>query len=296
MQKTIKRILITGGSGFIGKNLIDHIAKGYELVCIIKNRSYKRKDIKIIYCDVTDDDCVRQAMSNVNAVVHIAAILDPFNKNILKVNVDSTRLLVDIAKTANVKRFIFISTENVLYNFDDAYTITKRTAEKIVKTFKNYLILRPTLVYGRYDKRYVKKIVDIAKKYRIVPVPGEGKTLLQPVYVEDVIKCIENGLRYNVKGEYIVAGPSKITYDDFVGMILETLNIKKRIVHIPLSLFKLFDCLNRKVLKTQIMPIQVKSLETDKVYDIKKTIRALRYKPTSFKAGIKKTIKFLNLL
>lgn len=291
MKKKLKRILVTGATGFLGKNLVARLAEKFDVVCIVRDRSYKRGGIKIIYGDITES-CISRAMKNVDMVVHTAAILNPFDKNVVKVNVDSTRLLVDAAKGNNVKKFIFISTENVLHNFDDAYSSTKRAAENIVKTFRNYLILRPTTIYGKYENRFVKKIVNFAKKYKIVPVPGNGKKLFQPVYVEDVVKCIENGIRYDVKGVYIVAGPSKITYDDFINMLLEELGEKKPIVHVPLGMLKFVDFVNKLLRNPKLMAFQVKSLEIDKVYDIKNSMKALRYKPTPVKAAIRETIKF----
>jgi len=297
MRKTIKRLLITGGTGFIGRNLIEKLAKKYELVCIIKDLSYKRDDIKIIHGDILDDSSVKAAVMGVDAVVHLAAILDSSDKNIEKVNVGATHLLVDSAKKAGVKKFVFISTENVFYDdFDDAYSKTKRLAEKIVKhAFKNYLILRPTVVYGRHDKRYVGSLVEVAKRYKVLPIPGDGKRLFQPVYVDDIIKCIENGLKYDVKGKYVVAGPSKISYNDFTRALLEQLGVKARVLHIPLRMLKAAKLLS-KVMKTRMSRFQIKSLETDKAYDIEASIRALKYKPTPLKAGLKKTLKFFKPL
>ena len=296
MRKTIKRLLITGGAGFIGRNLIERLAKKYELVCIIKDRSYKRDDVKIINGNIVDSSSVKSAMAGIDAVVHLAAILDSSDENIEKVNVDATQLLVDAAKNAGVRKFVFISTENVFYDFDDAYSATKRLAEKIVKrAFKNYLILRPTVVYGRYDKRYVGGLVEIAKRYKVLPIPGDGKRLFQPVYVDDIIKCIENGLKYDVKGEYVVAGPSKISYNDFTHMLLEQLGIKVKILYIPLRMLKIAKLMS-KVVKNRMDKFQIKSLETDKVYDIKTSIRALKYKPTSLKTGLRKTLKFFKPL
>ena len=294
MEKTIKRVLITGANGFIGKNVVDGLVGKYELVCIVKDRSYRRDGVKIIYGDVTDENVIKQAVKGVDAVIHLAAILNPFDKNIGKVNVGSTRMLVGAAKSSGVKKFIFTSTENVLYNFDDAYTGTKRSAERIVKTFINHLILRPTLVYGKYNEKYVQRLANIAEKYKAVPIPGGGNKLFQPVYVEDVVKCIENGLKYDVKGEYIVAGPSKINYNEFVDGILKELDVKSKVIHIPLGALKLVDYVNKTFLRIpKIRIFQVKSLEIDKTYDIRKSVKALRYRPTPFNIGIRKTVKLL---
>jgi len=297
MQKTIKKLLITGGSGFIGKNLVDRLAKKYEILCVVKDPSYNKSGIKIIHGDITDANFIRCAMDKIDVVVHLAAIIDTSDENIVKINVDYTRLLVEVAKASKVRKFIFISTENVLYDFKDAYSSTKRIAEKIVKeSFKNYLILRPTVVYGRYEKRYVKKLVDISKKYKVLPVPGDGKKLFQPVYVDDVVKCIENGIKYDIRGEYIVAGPSKISYDYFTKMVLKLAGIKCVVFHIPTLMLKVANYWNTKVFKIGIPGFQVKSLEIDKVYDISKSTKVLKYNPTPLNVGMKKTFKFLKSL
>ena len=137
--------------------------------------------------------------------------------------------------------------------------------------------------------------MEIAKRYKVLPIPGDGKRLFQPVYVDDIIKCIENGLKYDVKGEYVVAGPSKISYNDFTHMLLEQLGIKVKILYIPLRMLKIAKLMS-KVVKNRMDKFQIKSLETDKVYDIKTSIRALKYKPTSLKTGLRKTLKFFKPL
>jgi NADH dehydrogenase len=292
-MQEIRKVLVTGADGFIGKNLVAQLKKNYELICIIKNPSYNVRGIKIIYGDVTDENVVKQAIKNVDAIVHLAAIINPFDKNIGKVNVGSTRLLISSARNSNVKKFVFISTENVLYDFHDAYSEIKRTAEQIVKMFETHLILRPTLVYGKYDRRYLERIIDIAERNKIVPVPGNGKKLFQPICVDDVVKYIENGLKYDVKGEYVLAGPSKINYDYFIQSVLRELDLKRKIIHIPIGPLKFAYNANRILKIPQITIFQPKSLEIDKTYDIKKTVKNLHHKPLSFDVGIRKTIKLL---
>jgi nucleoside-diphosphate-sugar epimerase len=294
MRKAIKRVLITGASGFIGKNVVDGLVDKDEIVCIVKNRSYRRGGVKIIYGDVTDENVIKNAVKSIDAIVHLAAILNPLDRDIGKVNVGATRLLVSAAKDAGVEKFVFVSTENVLYDFDDSYSVTKRSAERIVMTFRNHLILRPTLVYGKYDEKYVKRIVDIIDKYKFVPIPGSGKKLFQPVYIEDVVKCIGNSLKYDVRGEYVVAGPSKINYDELVVGILKELGTKRKLIHIPLSVLKMVDYVNKNFIRMSRLRIfQLKSLEIDKIYDISNTVKALRYRPTPFNVGIRKTVKLL---
>lgn len=292
-MQEIRKVLITGGNGFIGTNLVAQLKKNYQVVCIIKNPSYRINGAKIIYGDVADEDVVSQSVKGVDAIVHLAAIIDPFNKDIGKVNVGATRLLVNSAKNFGVKKFIFISTENVLYDFHDAYSETKRTAERIVKTFENHLILRPTLVYGRHDKRYLERIVDIAERQKFVPIPGDGKKLFQPIYVDDVISYIENGLKYNVEGEYVLAGQSKINYDYFIQSILRELDVKRRVVHIPIGPLKFVYNVNKVLRMPQIKIFQPKSLEIDKVYSIAKTVKNLHHKPLTFDVGIRKAVKLL---
>lgn len=268
-------ILITGAKGFIGSKLVSYLPS---------------KNIKIFEGDITNQKDVSKAVKGAEKIVHLAAVINPNNKNIFKTNVLGTKILIDEAKKNKVKKFIYISTENVLSKKLDSYSSSKLEAEKIVRTFENYVILRSTAVYGPGDKKYTEKIINIIKKLPVIPLFGNGK--FQPLYVEDLIKCISESLdNPRIKGNYLIAGPSSLSFKEFINHIQKILETKKPVIKIPSFLIVPFVSIYQKLSRNPFITFsQLNNLNQDRIYNISEVISAFNYKPTDIIFGLKKSI------
>lgn len=228
-----KKILITGCGGFVGLNLVRQLdIKKYRITCV----SRKIDDKNAVSC--YDKKSIKEAIKSSDVVIHLAAITNPFDRDIWKINVDYTRFLVGEAKKYN-KRFVYISTQNVLFGKDN-YSNTKRKAEDMVKTLKDFVILRPAVVYGKEGGRYIERLVKIVKNCPVVPIIGDGRNMLQPVYLGDLVKIIENCINSKVRGIFLVAGQSAVTYNELVDLIIKKLKVKRLKIHVPVFIIKPF--------------------------------------------------------
>lgn len=266
----VKKILITGCSGYLSRNLIDYLKnKRYRIVCI------DREDDINLY----DHDKVRNAIKDSDVIIHLASIINPYNKNIWKTNVDYTKLLVSEARKFN-KKFIYISTQNVLFG-NDNYSKSKREAEKIVKTLKNYVILRPTIIYGKGENKYIGKLINLIKKSFFIPIIGNGDYKLQPIYVLDLVKIIESCINKNTKGIYLTAGGSIITYNELVDLIIERLSLFRLKIHVPIFILRpfafLFETFSSNPLITNVQLDNIK-VNQDYNTDLIKKIFKIRLK------------------
>jgi nucleoside-diphosphate-sugar epimerase len=164
----MKRVLITGGSGFLGINLARHLLEtGHEVVILDKEPfDYPEMDRVTIHLgDIRDEQILEVAMSGVDAVVHTAAAL-PLNskQEIYSVEIDGTRNVLSAAKRAGISRFVHISSTAV-YGVPDhhplteedeligvgPYGIAKIEAEKVAGDFRDSMtvsILRPKSFIG----------------------------------------------------------------------------------------------------------------------------------------------------
>ena len=280
MHNIPKRILITGCRGFVASNLIKFLdTKKYKINCVSRNIS----DTKFI--PYGDYDKIKEAVKNSDIIIHLAAITNPFDSNIWKVNVDYTRFLVIEAKKYN-KRFIYVSSQNVLFGKDN-YSKTKKEAESIVKTLKNFVILRPTIIYGKDDDRYIGKLIRIIKNYPLVPIIGSGKNKLQPIYVGDLIDIIKIFIKNDINGIFLVAGPSVITYNELVELIIKKLKLRRVKIHIPVGVIKLFLYLSQMLLKNPpITTIQLDNLKVNQDYDIQNTKKLFHIKLINIEEGL----------
>ena len=271
-----KQVLITGCSGFVASALIKYLSKkNYKINCINKNS--KKEEIK-------------KTIKDSDIIVHTAAILNPFDKKIWKINVDYTRFLVIEAKKYN-KKFIYLSSQNVLFG-KDPYSITKRQAESLVKILKNYVILRPTIIYGENEKRYIGKLLNLMRKSPIIPVIGTGKKRLQPLYIWDLVKIIEVCIKGNIKGTFLIAGGSIINYNDLIDLMTNKMRLKRMKLHLPIRLIRPFTYILQNLLKNPpITTIQLINSEIDQNYDVKYIKKIFKIKLKSIEEGLDLTIK-----
>lgn len=173
----MKKILITGASGFIGGHLIEFLLKNnYKVKCLVRPTAnldiLKKLPVEICFGDILDKNSLRKAVKDIDYLIHLAgAIKAKDNKTYWLVNYQGTKNILEVLLEKNIqlKKFIFISSQAAagasrgfqpLKETDPAQPIShygksKLKAEKIVKKFSqrfSIVILRPSLVYGPRDK------------------------------------------------------------------------------------------------------------------------------------------------
>ncbi len=220
-----KTICITGGSGFLGRELISFLSKKYKIINMSRDR-LKFSGLIINRSDI---------------LIHAAAITDPFNEDLRKVNVGLTKTLVSQSiKSRRLKKIVYISSENVSYNFNDPYSISKKDAENIISTFNNYLIIRPSILFGDKDNRYIKKYAKLIKFFPIIPVFPSKYSTIQPLHVNDLAKIILSGIENNITGTFTIIGTKPISFKHLGCIIARIYNKKVIFVDINIILIKIF--------------------------------------------------------
>ena len=206
-----EKVLITGGAGFLGINLVRFLLKrGYEVISYdIADFDYPERD-KIIEIrdDVRNRDGVKKAMQGVDYVVHAAAALPLYKKeDIFSTDVDGCRNVLEEAKNTGVKRYIQISSTSV-YGIPDHhplveddklqgvghYGVAKIEAEKLCEEARSndmsITILRPKSFIGPERLGVFALFYDWAKSGKGFPVLGNGNNLYQFLDVEDLCEAI----------------------------------------------------------------------------------------------------------
>jgi nucleoside-diphosphate-sugar epimerase len=160
-----------------------------------------------------------------------------FQKN----NVDSTINVISAMKEKEVSRLIHVSSSVVESVANDWYTNTKKQQEEIAKdSGLSLVILRPTLMFGWFDRKHLGWLSRFMKKLPVFPIPGDGRYMRQPLYAGDlsqiIISCINN---QDLTGEYNISGQEEIDYIDIIKCIREVTRAKTLIVKIPVKFFDL---------------------------------------------------------
>jgi nucleoside-diphosphate-sugar epimerase len=280
-------VLITGANGFVGKNLAAALKKDRPVHCLVRDRSFIMSGCRSFFFDRIEDREIEWAVSSSEKIVHCAAMLHGPPERMHLANVTFTERLVALAERHNTAQFIFISTENVLQGLSDTYTKTKRYAEKVVGTFSRSTVLRPTVIYGPGDTKYVSRLIDIVRRYPVVPVLGRGCNRFQFLYIDDLLRVVAAALDGPVFGTYLVAGPQSISYNSFMTLLFDLLGKKKPSVHIPLFLLRpLTILLDRLSDSHALTPTQLDNLRKDRNYDIGNTVSTFGYEPTPLREGL----------
>jgi len=206
------QFLVTGGSGFLGINLIRYLLKnGYRVRSLdIEPFAYPEKDIvDAVLGDIRDPEVVGDVMHGIDIVVHTAAALPLYSKKeILSTDIDGARTLLDAAHEHNVERFIHISSTAV-YGIPDHHPLkeddklagvgpygkAKIQAEKLCEQYrqeKNMCIpiLRPKSFVGPERLGVFALFYDWAKDGRDFPLMGNGRNRYQLLDVEDICEAI----------------------------------------------------------------------------------------------------------
>jgi nucleoside-diphosphate-sugar epimerase len=285
-------ILVTGGTGFVGSFLLRKL-KG-KVRCFSRRSSDvgEIKDFDIAYGDLRSKNDVDSAVRGVSYVVHLSGATPKDSyRTIYDVNVTGTKNIVHASISHNIKKFIHISTLNVLYQKKGEYGKTKEEAERIViNSGLDYVILRPTLIYGRDDRDSgIYRIVRFIKKYPFFPIIGNGKSRTQPVYVEDVVDAIINAIKLNVsKKAYNIAGPVSLSFNEIIDLIIQELNVKRIKVHLPLPVMLAITAAYERISRLpKIRTENLWSINQDMCVNIEETMRDLKFRPRGFEQGLK---------
>jgi nucleoside-diphosphate-sugar epimerase len=261
------KILVTGGTGFLGSHLVGALfERGHEVRALVRRGSDVRglNGADLVYGDLTEPDSLRQAVEGVEAVYHLAAIRDKWGtpyQAYYTVNVKGTQDLLDAA-AGQVNKFVYCSTagvarypgnlqadESLPYNTDGhgqyCYHHTKALAEQLTLECARTgqvpaSVVRPTIVYGPGDAwGMMTRLVTMLAQGRFAPV-GDGRNHLHLVYVDDVIRAflLAGESSKSVGQVYIVAGPSLITLNNLVAKVCALLAVRPPRWHIPVRVIK----------------------------------------------------------
>lgn len=286
------KIFITGAAGSIGQMLVKKLNTSGHEIFLFDNNFKEQEGLHCFKGDLGDESGLTLMLRGMDAVIHLAGVTHTNNQDLYyRVNVDGTKNLLKAAQINGIGRFIYISSRAAVEN-GGAYSRSKYLAETAVReSGLNWLILQPAEVYGA-GKGVIEQLVGIIKKCCFVPIIGNGKYLLSPVWVEDVVAAILASLNNGLSRQtYVLAGPEELSYNRIVDIIINIFRVKRIKVHIPLVLIKVAAWLFFLINKNYFVRDQIPRLLCKKTSDISLARQDLSFDPISFDAGIKKLIE-----
>jgi uncharacterized protein YbjT (DUF2867 family) len=242
-------ILVTGGTGFIGQSLIRHLVEmGYQVRTLLRP-SQKSPNlprgvpVEAVVCGLKDERGLRAAMRGVEAVFHLASAEHEGSRADLQgVDIDGSRLVAQSAVDAGVRRFLYVS--HLGADRASAYPVLKAKgiAERyIIQTGAEYTIFRSGIVFGPNDHFTSALAYLMGMAPFIFLLPGDGRTYLQPIWVEDLVTGLilsleEQGCANQI---YSVGGPEFLTFRNITEIIVKAVGLKRTIVPVSAAYLRL---------------------------------------------------------
>jgi len=185
-------------------------------------------------------------------------------------NVTATERLLEAAVRNKVGYIVSISSSVVNSMAVDDYTETKKAQEALVDASGiKHVTLRPTLMFGWFDRKHVGWLARFMQRVPLFPIPGKGKYLRQPLYGGDFADIIASALQSEITGAYNISGQERIDYIDLIRAVKAATGAKARIVHIPYSLFGLLLRTNALFDKNPAFTVkQLEALVTPDVFEV----------------------------
>ena len=292
-------ILVTGGTGFVGRNIVRLLAeKGQRVRCLVRETSPRNvlNGLDVDFCtgNILAPNTLEEAFKDIDTVIHLVGIIKEVgDATFERIHAEGTKNVLEAAKNVEVGKYVHMSALGTRPDGVSRYHKTKWQAEEAVRNSGlRYVILRPPIICGA-DDEFVNMFAKMIKQTfiaRIIPVIGTGKSRMQPIYVGDVAHCfVEAAINDDISNKtYEIGGPDAITFNEILDTILKVLQRRRIKIHIPVFMFKPLAFLMEKTMTNPpLNRDQLIMLSEDNVCDIGDMKKDFNIQPIRFEDVIK---------
>jgi uncharacterized protein YbjT (DUF2867 family) len=241
------RVLLTGGTGFVGPKVAHALrARGHEVRALVR-RPERAKTLQAWGCelaagDVSDEASLRAATEGCEAVVHLVAIIQGSPADFERVMIGGTENLVAAAKQAGAGRFVLMSalgTDEQNRELTPYFGAKWAMEQTVAASGLEYVAFRPSFVFGK-DGGLLPMFVRQVKYSPLTPIVGNGETRLQPIWVEDVAEFFAQAVDSPAAAgrTFEIGGPDAVTWNDLYARVRKVLDVRRGTVHLPVGLVR----------------------------------------------------------
>lgn len=321
------KVLVTGASGFLGRVLVERLAaRAYVVRALVRPTSrvdfLRRLGVELCYGDLADRESLKRSARGVEIIFHTAARVGAWGnrQQFYETNVRGTHHVLEALRAARVPRLVYISSvyvydrqkgiidENAPYfKGRDPYSRSKMEAEALAQEYARrhrfaLTVLRPSLIYGPHDHKFVPRVTANILKGRM-RIIGSGENVAPLVYGEDVADgAILAAESEAAAGEvFNVSSGEPVTWNQFLTTLAQQLGTRLPRMRIPVPvIYGLAAVLEAlwKITKAQEPPpatrYGVRLYAADGRYDITRAARLLGYRAKVFhEEGLRRTLDWM---
>ncbi|MDC0200657.1 complex I NDUFA9 subunit family protein [Candidatus Pelagibacter sp.] len=273
----MKKVLIFGGSGQIGRHLIRRLTKKNHLVTVVTRNLHKKGIIlktqgnpgyvEVVEANIFKEDELNNLFENKDVCINLVGVLFEKKNNTFKnIHTHFPTILSQKCEKYKLNKLIHVSALGIEKSLDSKYAISKLEGEKnIKKNFSNYTILRPSVVFS-VDDNFTTNLMTLLNLLPVFPLYYNGKTKFCPIHVSDFCEIISKIIEENISDKIIeCVGPEEISFKEIIKKLLISINKKKILIPIPIQIANIIAYFFEKFPRPLITRDQLKLLKYDNV-------------------------------
>jgi NADH dehydrogenase len=291
------KIFVAGGTGFVGKHLIEELQRrGHSVRLLVHSRSALSGEIEQISGDINTLETFAKSVKGCDAVINLIGIIREFPSHGItfeKMHVLATANLLDAAARAGANRYLQMSALGSRPAAVSSYHKTKWEAEATVRrSALQWTIFRPSLIFGPRDA-FINMLAAQLRLAPVMPVIGTGKYRLQPIHADDVARCFSQALEMpeTIGQTYELCGNDRVSYEQLLDLIAAAMGRRSPIKpHVPLGLMKFLIPILQKIPQFPITMDQLQMLLEESICG-NEWQKIFRFEPRGLRDGIAEYLK-----
>tara|TARA_B100001778_G_C18493373_1_gene586079 strand:- start:114 stop:1052 length:939 start_codon:yes stop_codon:yes gene_type:complete len=273
----MKKVLIFGGSGQIGRHLIRRLTNKNYLVTVVTRNLHTKGTVlrlggnpgyvEIIEANIFNEDKLNDLFKDKDICINLVGIISENKKNKFKnIHTYFPTLLSKKCEEFKLKQFIHISALGVDKAKDSKYAKSKLEGEKnILENFSKTTILRPSVVYS-VDDNFTTNLMTLLSLLPVFPLYYEGKTKFSPIHVSELCEIILEIIEKRIIEKIVeCVGPEELSFKEILEKLLFSIDKKRILFNLPLFLAKIIIFFLEKLPKPLITQDQLTLLKYDNV-------------------------------
>ena len=247
MQRRNK-IVITGGAGLVGQNLAIRLSQaGYHQITVLDKHAHNldvqrqvQPHLDCRLADLAEQGNWQQVVNRADVVIMLHAQIGSLREQeFLRNNVRATANVLDAMASQRDPYLLHVSSSVIESIAEDAYTKTKKRGEDMVRGSNfDWCILRPTLMFGWFDRKHLGWLARFMRKTPVFPIPGNGRYVRQPLFVGDLCQIILSCLKRRISGQvFDITGLERVAYVDIIRAIRRAVGSRTLLLPLPYPVF-----------------------------------------------------------